>query len=168
MVKSNTVENSVMAAFAGTEPIMGEGEVLEVEIVPVDDGVTEADLEDVMISFARLNEYKQAAVSIKRERYSAPIKAATLTNSLRSVYPNPFVNRLSVEYSLATEQTVNIFLCDLRGRKLATLVEGKVKSGMHKIVWQDDNVTRSLAPQVYLLRFVGKDYIKTSKIFKVK
>lgn len=168
MVKSNTVGNSVMAAFAGTEPVMGEGEVMEVEIVPVGDEVSKDDLDDITISFARLNEYKQAAVSIKRERYFASVKTAAAVNSLRSVYPNPFVNRLSVEYSVADEQRVNIFLCDLRGRKLATLVDGKVKTGMHKVVWQDDKVTRTLAPQVYLLRFVGKDYIKTSKIFKVR
>ena len=101
MVKSNTVGNTVMAAFAGTEPVMGEGEVMEVEIIPVSDDVSESDLEDIIISFARLNEYKQAAVNIKRERYSAPVKAAVAVNSLRSVYPNPFVNRLSVEYSVA-------------------------------------------------------------------
>ena len=50
-----------------------------------------------------------------------------------SVYPNPFEEEFEIEFVLENQEHINLDLYDLAGRKIKTLYEGDLESGIHKI-----------------------------------
>jgi predicted esterase len=68
-------------------------------------------------------------------------------------YPNPFVDRLTVGYSLQAPAEVTIEVFDVLGRRVAVLVEGVVEAGEHHAAWSDD---ARVASGVHVLRLTAR------------
>lgn len=62
----------------------------------------------------------------------APAPAA---GSLGSAYPNPFAANVSVEYTLAADARATLEIFDVRGARVAMLVDGSVTAGTHTATW---------------------------------
>ncbi len=77
-----------------------------------------------------------------------------------SVYPNPFTNRISVVVNSNVAQTGKIEICNISGRKLITLFEGKFVSGVNEI--SDESL--NLDPGVYFLKVWLGEHQITKKI----
>ncbi|HMB93054.1 MAG TPA: T9SS type A sorting domain-containing protein, partial [Rhodothermales bacterium] len=53
-------------------------------------------------------------------------------------YPNPFSNSTTISFSLSTEaagRPVRLTVFDVRGRQIATLVDGVLAPGLHQVSW---------------------------------
>ena len=69
-------------------------------------------------------------------------------------YPNPFNPETTIYFSLAknTENT-KIELCNIKGQKVKTLVNTKLKAGSYSVVWNGDNETgEKVSSGVYLYK----------------
>lgn len=83
--------------------------------------------------------------------------------------PNPFNPRTTVRFELSTEQHVTLEICDLGGRRVRTLVEGRRTAGEHHATWDGCDATgRRLASGVYLLRLAGRHLVETQRIVLLK
>jgi hypothetical protein len=67
-------------------------------------------------------------------------------------YPNPVAMETSISYVLRESEAVDIGVYDVRGRKVATLVEGSRNAGSHMAVWDGrDDGGRSLPAGTYFI-----------------
>jgi hypothetical protein len=68
-----------------------------------------------------------------------PTASVPRTACLRS-FPNPFNPAATIRYELPAAAPVRLEIFDLMGRRLATLVDGRVSAGWHEIAWSGENV----------------------------
>ena len=54
---------------------------------------------------------------------------------LRQNYPNPFVRTSTIEFGLSEREHVTLTVFDVTGRRVATLVDGPVEAGTHRVTW---------------------------------
>ena len=92
-----------------------------------------------------------------------------LVMRLHSLAPNPVRTAASVWYSLASEGQVELVLCDLAGRVVRKLVNGRQRPGQYTVRWDGrDSQGRSLAPGVYFCRFRAGDCQTVAKLLMVR
>lgn len=69
--------------------------------------------------------------------------------------PNPFGNRTAIEFTLDRARSVRIDVFDTAGRRIYTLVDGRLEAGFHAPTWGGrDRDGRALASGVYFYRVV--------------
>ena len=67
--------------------------------------------------------------------------------------PNPFNPRVSVALGLPRAARVELAVYDVRGRRVARLVDGMLAAGRHEVSWTgDDDRGRAVASGVYMVR----------------
>jgi hypothetical protein len=54
---------------------------------------------------------------------------------LKQNYPNPFNSSTSIEYSLSIPAHVTLSVFNIRGQKIATLIDEKMSVGNHRTIW---------------------------------
>lgn len=86
------------------------------------------------------------------------------TLDLAQNYPNPFNHRTSINFSLAKPGKVLLNVYDIRGRKLATLVDESKAAGDHTIEWDAGN----LASGIYFYRILCDGTSSTRKMILLK
>lgn len=76
----------------------------------------------------------------------------TATKSIQ-VFPNPFNSRTTIEFTLERRAHVTLAIYDLRGRHVATLVDGLRQVGRHTVGWDGmDGAGHALASGMYHAR----------------
>lgn len=75
------------------------------------------------------------------------IKEEEFSNILLSIYPNPFNNQITVQYTITKEGPVQMYLFDMMGKTIATENFGTIASGIHRATFSIDN----LAAGTYVL-----------------
>jgi choice-of-anchor B domain-containing protein len=60
---------------------------------------------------------------------------ATARTQIRSVAPNPFNPSTRIQFYLAKPGLVRLDIVDVRGRRVATLVDAPLRAGMHDVRW---------------------------------
>jgi len=61
--------------------------------------------------------------------------------SLSQNYPNPFNSSTTIEFGLKIAGRVSLSIFDVRGALVETLVDKKLPSGNHSVVWNADNLS---------------------------
>lgn len=84
--------------------------------------------------------------------------------SLGQNVPNPFNPRTSITFHLSRPGDVNLTVYDALGRKVATLIEGKMRSGSHSVTWNAENF--SSGTYHYVLENDGKSFVRKMTIVK--
>jgi len=84
--------------------------------------------------------------------------------SLKQNYPNPFNPTTIIDYTIPSDQHVEIAVFNLRGEKIADLVNKNIKAGLHKVNF---NASRFASGQ-YLYQFKTKDFTETKKMLLIK
>jgi hypothetical protein len=86
-------------------------------------------------------------------------------------YPNPFNPVTVISYNLNQESEVNIFVFNIKGQKLKTLVRGNQKAGYHQVTWDGtDENNKKVTSGVYFYEFdtSNGDYTSIKKMLLLK
>jgi hypothetical protein len=98
--------------------------------------------------------------------HSAPPQA---TARLLGAAPNPFNPATEVRFELARAGHVTLEVLDSRGRRVRTLVDGHLATGLHRAAWQGrDQAGRQLASGVYHLRLESAGEVVTKALTLLK
>ncbi|MDQ3046371.1 MAG: T9SS type A sorting domain-containing protein [Bacteroidota bacterium] len=65
-------------------------------------------------------------------------------------FPNPFIDQVNFEYTLTTPSKVNIDIYTMQGVKVKSIATGLEQAGTHKIRWDGNGETGSLASGTYV------------------
>ncbi|MCU0433863.1 MAG: T9SS type A sorting domain-containing protein [Bacteroidia bacterium] len=92
---------------------------------------------------------------------SVPNAPATATEV--NVYPNPFTDRISLEFTLQQAQILRFELYDINGRLVEVLLEDRIKAGINRFSFS----AQPLPAGVYLLRVAGNNgVVAESKVIR--
>jgi len=70
-------------------------------------------------------------------------------------HPNPFNPRTTLRFDLAASGRARVAIFDLRGRRVALLLDAELGAGEHELVWDGkDDAGRTVASGTYLARLV--------------
>ena len=90
--------------------------------------------------------------------------------NLYPCYPNPFNPATTIRYDLHKAATVTLYVYDLRGSLVNTLVRKKQLPGNYSVIWNGkDDYRRNVSAGVYLYRMQTNDgFTKTGKMILLK
>jgi phosphodiesterase/alkaline phosphatase D-like protein len=83
------------------------------------------------------------------------------------VYPNPFSQTTSIEFSLTESDKINLEIYSLAGQKIRSLLsDATINDGTYVVQWDGlDQSANRVNPGTYIYRFIGeKTALKTGKI----
>ena len=85
-------------------------------------------------------------------------------------YPNPFNPTTNIKFQLPEAQQIRLFIYDLNGSLVTTLVNNQLyPSGEHIVNWDaTDNAGNRVATGIYLYRFQAGNFVKTGKMILVR
>ena len=90
-------------------------------------------------------------------------------SKIESVFPNPFNPQTTVRLAMARAGAATVQVFDPRGRRVRTLVEGRVEAGLHDLVWDGiDDAGRPVSSGVYFVRAVHPDGVDRHRVSLVK
>jgi hypothetical protein len=91
------------------------------------------------------------------------------TFTLRGSSPNPFNPKTSIHFALPTAATVELAVYDVKGRRLTTLVNGRLEAGDHVATWQGtDAAGVAQSSGVYFARLSAEGTTLTHKMLLLK
>ncbi len=87
-------------------------------------------------------------------------------NKIKSlnIYPNPFSNQTSIEFTLNRTAMVEIDIVDFTGKKVKEISNKKIPTGEHKFIWDAEGLPRGL----YFLRLQVDEVSETKKLLLIK
>jgi PKD repeat protein len=89
--------------------------------------------------------------------------------ALKGNYPNPFNPETKIDFSLAKSGWVKIEVFNIKGQKIAVLVDEGRKAGNHSITWKGIDLNgQSVGSGVYYYRMKAGDYIGIDKMILLK
>jgi len=95
---------------------------------------------------------------------SCPVGIEYLPISDFEVYPNPFIDKTTISYSIPKTQFIEIAIFDQLGRRIETLIKSKQESGDYQIIWETNNI----ATGVYHLKLITTYGIVTKQLVIAK
>jgi hypothetical protein len=106
----------------------------------------------------------------------APLLTATGSQALPTVfrlgqnYPNPFNPTTTINYDVPPPGGhVSIAIYNVRGQRVATLVDSNEVPGYHKVTWDGLNSTGdNVATGVYFMQMKATGFVETSKLLLLK
>jgi hypothetical protein len=87
-----------------------------------------------------------------------------LSFSLDPVYPNPFNGSASICYRVNLTQEIKLTVTDISGRKVSTLVNGKVETGAYQVTWD----ASAFPSGVYWLKLKGVEGVANQRVILMK
>jgi hypothetical protein len=98
-------------------------------------------------------------VAIDDDQLSIPAHFA-----LSRIYPNPFNPQTTIQYQIKTSGNVRLEIFDLRGRKVAALVNQYQPTGYYSVTWD----ARNTGSGIYFCRLQADGLIATKKFTRLK
>jgi hypothetical protein len=84
-------------------------------------------------------------------------------------YPNPFNSITNIKYGLPKNTRVKIYIYNLLGQEVATLVDEDKKQGTYEVRWEGKNKSGILVSSgIYICKFIFNDNSISKKILLVK
>ncbi|MEN3038280.1 MAG: T9SS type A sorting domain-containing protein, partial [Candidatus Kryptonium sp.] len=79
-------------------------------------------------------------------------------------YPNPFNSSTNIEFDIPVESNVKFEVFDVKGKKIAELINGKLKAGRYSVIVNFND----LPSGVYFYRLIANDFVGVKKMVLVK
>jgi len=79
---------------------------------------------------------------------------------LYPVYPNPFVEETTIEFSVPSSMVVQLRILNTLGQEVTSLQQGAVNAGWHRIIWQ----RKALKSGLYYVQLTGKDFSQVMRV----
>ena len=93
----------------------------------------------------------------------APPDGATLGN----IYPNPFSDQITINFSIEKNTRVTVEIFNITGSRITTLVDAELEAGKHYIQWDGgDETGNGASPGVYLCTLRTNSVNTTKKIIR--
>ena len=109
--------------------------------------------------------YDAGASSV--DAITLPAKAHGL--ALAQSQPNPFVERTSIRFSLEAAGHAVLSVFDVRGARVATIVDANLEAGPHTATWDGTLAGgRTAASGVYFYKLQTKHEIRTKRMIKLR
>ncbi|MGH7493508.1 MAG: FlgD immunoglobulin-like domain containing protein [bacterium] len=103
---------------------------------------------------------------VEEDHTSAGIPA---TFALWQNHPNPFNPETEIKYELPREAHVVITIFNIAGQKIATLIDGRVKAGVHAVRWKGtDDLGRSAPSGIYICRMAAAGNVFQKRMALIK
>ena len=84
-------------------------------------------------------------------------------------YPNPFNPITTIDYEMARDELVSIFVYDLMGRRIKTLVNKVVAPGRYSVSWNGTNEAgKLLSTGMYFYQMRAEDFESVKKLILLK
>jgi hypothetical protein len=84
-------------------------------------------------------------------------------------YPNPFNNALTVVFGMPLAGPVKLAVFDIQGRTVRHLIDGTVKAGWSRTVWNGrSDEGMALAPGMYVIRLSAEGRVTTKSVRLVR
>lgn len=83
---------------------------------------------------------------------------------INNIFPNPFIDNFTLEYSLYEDSPIELILMDLTGRNIQVLYEGYKNSGNHQYKWETRTADYTLQPGFYIISIQSKSTKLSKKI----
>jgi len=88
---------------------------------------------------------------------------------LNSIYPNPFNSQCKIEISTVGHEKVVLAIYDTLGRKVRSLINYPLQSGVHHISWDGRDVHGNVvASGVYIIHLIQGEFAESSRITLIK
>ena len=84
--------------------------------------------------------------------------------NLAQNYPNPFNPATKIQFSIPSNQNVNIAVYDVLGNKVAELINEFKSAGTYSVNFD----ASSLSSGIYLYRIISNNFVQTNKMMLVK
>ena len=84
--------------------------------------------------------------------------------ALESAYPNPFNPTTTLSFAIPVASEVSLSIYNLKGREVASLIDGIMDAGYHSVVWNADNHSSG----VYFVKMLAGEFVNTQKLMLVK
>ena len=84
--------------------------------------------------------------------------------ALHGNYPNPFNPVTTIRYDLPEQAVVRLEVFDVMGRRIAVLVDGSMRAGVHEVPFHAGTLSSGL----YLFRLQANDFTETRKMLLLK
>ncbi len=98
----------------------------------------------------------------------APYERMPISYSF-SIYPNPFSNKMGINYALPCAAKVAVNIYDVSGRKVKTVLSEKLEPGYYKADWSgDDDIGRTVAAGVYFVQMHAEEFVSQHKVIFVR
>jgi hypothetical protein len=81
-------------------------------------------------------------------------------NSTCLIYPNPFISRTTIEFSVINNGHIDLSVFDVSGKLIQTILEGPLPDGIYSINWRATNIGSG----IYFLRICTKDTCELKKM----
>ena len=125
------------------------------------------DGEDKLISVEYLV-FQDKTVSIEELSIEEKVKYPEKFG-LNHSYPNPFNPVTTITYDLPKKTSVNLSVYNIKGSRIATLINGSEEAGHKKTIWTGtDDFGRSVSAGVYLYRIKAGTFKQTKKMLLLK
>ena len=86
-----------------------------------------------------------------------------------SIYPNPFVTSLNINFPVGERCSVSLIIYDLDGRIVKTLYNSTLDTGMHTFTWNGNDIDgKDLPNGMYLVYLITAEQVETLKVLKMK
>jgi len=109
--------------------------------------------------------YEYSYETAVEDDIAVPVEVTYLSRN----YPNPFNPETTISFYLEREKRVKLEIFNIRGQKLATLIDDVLPEGEHSLVWSPETYRGRILPSgVYLYRLKAGDYDKTRKMLYLK
>ena len=92
---------------------------------------------------------------------------------LIGIYPNPFNPETTISYNLNEDSRVSLFIYNIKGQKVRSLVNGQIQAGYHTVTWNGKNENgENVSSGIYFSIFDAvnkeKDYTSVKKVILLK
>ncbi|MCD4829966.1 MAG: PQQ-binding-like beta-propeller repeat protein [Candidatus Cloacimonetes bacterium] len=101
----------------------------------------------------------EVSIMLDADDTAVPAPQAHLT-----AYPNPFNPTTTIAFSLAEPAHSTLCVYNIRGQRVATLLDEPLSAGEHSVTWQADGC----ASGVYLVRLTTSDGVRTARLALLK
>jgi hypothetical protein len=84
-------------------------------------------------------------------------------------YPNPFNPSTTIRFNLPKASHVRLSICNILGREIRVLEDGKLTEGVHEVRWDGLDVRNNTVPTgVYVVRLEAGAFLGTGKLLLMK
>jgi len=128
--------------------------------------------EDVGVSSGAWYDYRIVAVTAKGAEIrsqSTTVQVPRPPLKISQVFPNPFRNSASLEFTIPSSGPVTVSVYDVRGKLVATLDTGVRPAGTHTVTWDGlDSDGNRVSAGTYFFKLEVPDVTSTRKAVLVR